>query len=345
MALNTTLPGANTARKVGMVSGTFAVAMGIGFFMQQQDVSASRNSAQSLTPPPDVAVAAVGQLPQVDALPTVVPALQPPETNAQATAPDAPQITPVAADPSVAPEEGASAAPEALAEEVSCEPSMTARVLDAALVELTVAAPCADQMDFTMHHEGMMFSGRTSPAGEATIIAPALSTSAVYIAAFEQGLGAVAEAEVPALAQYDRVVLQWSGEGGFEIHAMEYGANYGEPGHVWQDAPRTASIAATGAGGFLITLGDGRVDAPRFAQVYTFPSSTAPKPAKVALSVEAEVTPSNCATDVEAQTLERHASGGSVKIVDLTLAVPECEAVGDFLVLKNILGDLTLSNG
>ena len=232
----------------------------------------------------------------------------------------------------------------AVAQEPVCDVTMSADVRDAALVELSVEAPCAVSEAFTVHHEGMMFSGMTDADGKATIYAPALNEAALFIAAFDAGLGALAEASVPALADFDRVVLQWKGEGAFEIHAMEYGATYGEAGHVWYDAPRDAASAAQGDGGFLLALGDGRVENPRFAQVYTFPSGNAPQPGSIELSVEAEITAANCESQVEAQTLEAN-RGDSVRIVDLTLAVPACEAVGDFLVLKNLLADLTLQAG
>jgi len=279
-----------------MVVGTFAVAMGIGFFMQQRGAEASFNGE---------AQGAAGSV----------------------------------AGASLA------SAPALLGTPGSCDPAMAVRVLDAALVELSVAAPCVSDAAFTVHHEGMMFSGRTDGAGAATLIAPALAPSAVFIAAFDDGLGAIAEAQVPQVDAFDRVVLQWRGQGGFEIHAMEYGANYGEEGHVWDEAPRTASEAAEGNGGFVMVLGDGRVDVPRFAQVYTFPTGDAPKAGRVALSVEAEITEANCASDIEAQTLERAGASSGLKIVDLTLSVPACEAIGDFLVLKNILSDLTVSCG
>ena len=368
MALKTSGPGAKTPRKAAMAVGTFAVAMGIGFFMQEEVAEASL-TAGAVQPMPDtdikdVAAAAMGTglgagvlqvaTPTPDLAPTTLPktlSIDPDvvETSAPslvgpdaidniASLPMSPELSEVALDSGLA-------ATEKLAlEEPSCEPVLEAQTRDAALVELSVSAPCNSGEAFTLHHEGMMFSAQTDATGAAMIIAPALSEAGLFMASFADGQGVAAEVPVPALADFDRVVLQWSGDAAFEIHAMEFGANYGEPGHVWFDAPRTASSASEGAGGFLMTLGDGRVEDPRFAQVYTFPRSNAPQTGKVALTVEAEVTADNCARQVEAQTLERSGSA-PVKIVDLTLAVPECEAVGDFLVLKNLLTDLTLTSG
>ena len=62
----------------------------------------------------------------------------------------------------------------------------------------------------------------------------------------------------------------------------------------------------------------------------------------VELSVEAEVTQNNCDRDVEAQTIQISA-GGKPLVQDLVLAMPGCDATGDFLVLKNLVNDLKIA--
>ena len=44
--------------------------------------------------------------------------------------------------------------------------------------------------------------------------APRLLKMAVFIAAFDSGEGAVATLSTPEVADYDRAVLQWSGDTG-----------------------------------------------------------------------------------------------------------------------------------
>ena len=61
-----------------------------------------------------------------------------------------------------------------------------------------------------------------------------------------------------------------------------------------------------------------------------------------ALSVETEVSQANCGLEIEAQSLEV-GTQGTVKTQNLTLAVPECDAIGDFLVLNNLLQDLKVA--
>ena len=60
------------------------------------------------------------------------------------------------------------------------------------------------------------------------------------------------------------------------------------------------------------------------------------------MSVEAEITQANCGRDVEAQSIQKTADG-ELKTQDLVLAMPDCNTVGDFLVLKNLLNDLKIA--
>ena len=127
-----------------------------------------------------------------------------------------------------------------------------------------------------------------------------------------------------------------------QIHALEFGSEYGEDGHVWADSARDQSSASLGEGGFLSVLGNPDIDNAYVAEVYTFPTDVAKRSGEVVLSVEAEVTASNCGRDVEAQSLQISA-GGPLKTQDLVLSMPDCNTVGDFLVLKNLLNDLKVA--
>jgi hypothetical protein len=223
-----------------------------------------------------------------------------------------------------------------------CEVAVSAETLAAAMVEVTVKAPCMANTRFSVHHNAMVFTATTDDTGERRLSVPALSETAVFIVNFATGESAVARAEVTALEYYDRAVVQWRGKGGLQLHALEYGAAYGEAGHVWADAPRDMGQAASGAGGFLTRLGDAGVPSPRRAEVYTFPSGTTPRGGRVRLSLEAEVSADNCGQDIAAQTLQK-SLGGRMQARELTLAMPPCDATGDFLVLKNVFDDLNIA--
>ncbi|WP_139196103.1 translocase [Salinihabitans flavidus] len=226
---------------------------------------------------------------------------------------------------------------------LGCPVVLVAEPAPAAMVTLTLSADCLGDERATIHHSGMMFTVVTGQDGSLELTVPALSENAVYIASFANGEGAVAQTRVSSLPYYDRAVLQWRGESGLQLHAMEYGASYGGDGHVWKGAPRDLQSVAEGRGGFITLLGNVEVPDARLAEVYTFPHQQAKRDGTIALRIEAEVIEANCESELVAQIIELH-GGEKPRMRDLTLDVPECAATGDFLVLKNLLEDLTIAS-
>ena len=224
----------------------------------------------------------------------------------------------------------------------ACEAEMTAVPAAGAMVSVTLTAPCHGSERVTFHHNGLMFTDLMQPDGTLQIEVPALVENALVIASFLDGSGAVARAEVSSVPFYERVVLQWRGDAGLQLHAREFDAQYFTDGHIWQGADSDVARATSGEGGFLTALG--RPDAPDalLAEVYTFPSGMTEASGTVALSVEAEIGEGNCNSVVEAQTLELR-QGKDLRAKELTIDVPSCEAIGDFLMLKNIVADLTIA--
>lgn len=224
---------------------------------------------------------------------------------------------------------------------VSCEIAAEGIATKAAMIELTLNAPCLPNERVTVHHRGMMFTETTSAMGTLEATMPALAQNALVIFAFSNGDGAVTQLEVPELRQYNRTAIQWKGDAGFEMHAREFGANYGEDGHVWKDAVRT-SAAVGSSRGVLTRLGNANIAEGLMAEVYTFPTAMSSQFGIVDLSAEAEVTALNCGLEVKAQSLE--VVDGDVIMRDLTLAVPDCDAKGSFLVLNNLVEDLKVAS-
>ena len=224
----------------------------------------------------------------------------------------------------------------------TCRSSMTATSAPLAMVTLALTDPCRPNMRVTFHHEGLMFQVATDATGTVELTVPALSQNALFIADFAEGLGAMASIEVPDLANYDRAALQWRGEAGMQLHALEFGAAYGEPGHVWSDASGSADTTLAGSGGLLTQLGDPSLDPALMAEVYTFPSGQTRRDGTVSLSVEAEVTARNCGREITAEALQI-GRDGVIDGTDVVLTMPGCDAIGEYLVLKNMLEDLKLA--
>lgn len=347
-----------SARRLVTILGTLGCAFGVGYVMQTYATDTRRASA-----PDGVQVASASAVADVaaettmaDAVPEVVtdalPALSadavvvdlpvPPAAPPQpANLPDAPVALAALSDGA-----GAGIAADLPAEEPApafgCEIALRAQPIAAAMVRLSLSAPCLAGERFTLHHNGMMFAQATDDAGAAELTVPALSEAAVFIATFVTGPSAVAQAEVSTLEYYDRAVVQWRGPDGLQIHALEYGADYDDEGHVWSGSDRSMADAARGEGGFVSRLGDPGLLEPMLAEVYTFPSGTALVDGEIRLSLEAEVTEGNCGKDVEAQALQKSGTR-RMQVRELTMAMPGCDAVGDYLVLKNLLDDLTIA--
>lgn len=223
-----------------------------------------------------------------------------------------------------------------------CNISLTAEPRAGAVVGLALSAPCFGDERVTIHHQGMMFTALTDADGQLSVDVPALSENALFVAAFDSGEGVTVRADVPALPFYDRVVLQWKGDAGLQLHAREFGADYFTEGHVWAASAGDLGRTARGEGGFMTVLGDQDAANPLLAEIYSFPIGTARMGGTVALSIEAEVTPANCGTKVEAQTLERHQSS-LTRARELTLDMPDCDDASGFLVLKNLVEDLKIA--
>lgn len=322
--------------------GTLGCALGIGFVMQNseaaekrygpdQDMSAlpipqdyvTKNSASNALLTVEAITLTSGELSSDVALPT---------TDSRITTVSAPRS--VLAEPAM---------PDtAKIKRPGCAITADARPVATAMVELQLDAPCLPNERITVHHNGMIFTETTSATGSLSVQVPALARDAVFVMAFTNGDGAVAQTTVEDLSDFDRVVLQWKGDTGFQIHAREFGADYGTAGHVWSGAPGDMAATVVGTGGMLTRNGDTMAADPLLAEVYTFPKNAAVGSGDVALSVETEISASNCGVEIEAQTLEID-SGGRIKTQNLTLPVPDCDAVGSFLVLNNLLQDLKVA--
>ncbi|MEM5541388.1 hypothetical protein WNY61_01440 [Sulfitobacter sp. AS92] len=310
--------------------GTLACAVGIGFVMQSSNSAQQRyGSAEARHP-----VADNGALLEVEGItltsaafdsPIALPAL-----DNQVIKAAAPQSLPPAPDS------------HSVAITAACDITAEAEAVAAAMVKLTLDAACLPNERLTVHHNGMIFTEVTDDKGQLRVTVPALSEEAVFILAFGNGDGAVAQTSVSELSGFNRIVLQWKGAAGFELHAREFGADYGDAGHVWSGAPRDMTAAVLGEGGFMTRNGDTNTSDPLMAEVYSFPVATAAQEGDVALSVEAEVSEANCGLEIEAQALELRGSD-QVKTQNLTFAVPDCDAVGNFLVLNNLLQDLKVA--
>lgn len=325
-------------RRIVTAGGTLACALGIGYIMQSGD-SATQRYGEPKTEQAGKELSDIGQVVDVEDIKLTSATVLPPALRGRSPEELAAESPiPVALEA----EETEVETTDAMVEP-TCDVVATATPAAAAMVDIFLNAPCFANERLTVLHEGLIFTQTTDNIGKMSVTVPALQEQAVFILAFSNGDGAVVKAQVTSVSFYDRAVLQWKGDSGFQMHAREFGADYGQEGHVWAEAARDAGFAATGQGGFLTSLGDENAPDPMLAEVYTFPSGMITGSGQVDLSVEAEVTAFNCAQEIDAQSIES-TKGGEIITRDITLTVPACDAVGDFLVLNNLLQNLKVAS-
>ncbi len=328
------------SREVATAAGTLACAAGIGFIMQSGDAAEQRYGGSQTA---EISVIQESSATTVDVRDDTLLKVED-ITLTSAETETVSQVVSVIDEPvvlaSVATSILENPTEDAVVPNLNCEIRASGFVKKAAMVEASLSAPCLPNERVTVHHRGMMFSQTTTSDGSLTVTLPALDENAMVIFAFANGDGAVTQVKVPELRQYERTAIQWKSYAGFEMHAREFGANYGDAGHVWNGAARDSNFVKEGLG-FLTSLGDATIAEPLMVEVYSFPKGMSQQSGVVDLSVEAEVTAMNCGQEIEAQSLE--VTEDNVKIRDLTLAVPSCDAKGTFLVLNNLVEDLKVA--
>ena len=327
--------------------GTLAIAVGIGFVMQSSEAAKERyGSAARANVATQSSVIPVGDLLETVAADELIEVQAIELTSANDVAPvSSPQTDPTVqrvaapASDALTPPPVEDTAPQ-IAE---CEMTATATAVPGGLAMLKLDAPCAPNERLTVHHNGLIFAQATDTTGALEVLVPALTEESVFIMAFSNGDGAVAQVSVPDLSNFSRVALQWRGNAGFQLHAREFGAAYGDAGHVWSGGDVAAAGFLSGETGSLMRLGDPELADSLLAEVYTFAAGRTAREGLIDLSVEAEITMDNCGLEVAAQTLEM-SDNGAITTRDLTLAVPGCDAVGDFLVLNNLVTDMKVAS-
>lgn len=217
--------------------------------------------------------------------------------------------------------------------EQNCTFHVTSEARPDAMVQLDVKAPCEPNARVNIHHSGMLFSARLDDAGHLKIDIPALKASGIFIVESDAGQTDVILQPVIGLDLVERVALQWTGHSGFELHAREFGAAYGSEGHIWH--------RNTDGLGRIYQLGDSSLLTPDLVEIYSVPQQDSSGVGDIALTVEAEITALNCNRSISAQLLNLR--GGVLTTRDLVLDMPSCEATGDFLVLNNLVENLTIA--
>lgn len=278
------------------------------------------------------AVAAASVLPQVDlSLPPL------PGVGADALAPSLAQL---AADadgsdtPSALPLD-----PELQAELNACAVWLVVTPTQGAILEASVYAPCDRDARVTLSHAGLSFDTVIGSDGQLMTLIPALREEAQVTLSFADGREQSDSTLVPDLGAVERVALLWQGPATLSLHAYEFGAEYGQPGHVHAGTPLPTEASSRG---HVMALGDPTLIGSTLAQVYSFPRGTSPRQGQVTLEIEIPVTDASCGAPLAVNAIEVHGAT-SVQMRSILLDMPECDGNGGYLVLPGLLPELQIA--
>lgn len=313
-------------RKITLGAATLAVALGAGHLVQSGKHRSAATEVAEATAAEPTGITPLAASAQPD---TITPAPTVTAPAAAARQPTAPVPVPVSLTtdktPSAAPKP---AAPADQAD--ACKATLDVVPGANGMLDLTLLSPCKPGSRVVLRHGGLAVTGKTSSGGALFTALPALDSAGEVLAMFPDGTIARGAAAVD-LSGMRRFAIQWIADDRFALNAYKGGAGYGTPGHIHAGAAGNPDSAT----GWLMPLGDATVDLPMLAEVYTWPA----RAADIAIDLEAQVTETTCERELLGETLESRS--GKVEHSDITLAMPDCTALGDFLVLNNLTTGMT----
>ncbi|TCP61064.1 hypothetical protein EV663_10610 [Rhodovulum bhavnagarense] len=211
-----------------------------------------------------------------------------------------------------------------------CGPHLSAVTIANGDLNLSVAAPCRLHSRLNVKFGPVEFTAMTDHVGAWSATLPPLSEGGLTIA-FEDG--AVLTHHVVARADDMQSVaaLVSPADAGMRLVLHDPGTDEGGASHLEAGTP------PVGLGRFYL-LGAPELAGGRVTQVYAAPVGAPP----ARLSVEVEVTPANCGRDV-AGFAALAAPDGTLRPHPISFAVPGCDALGEYLVLKNLAPSRTLA--
>jgi hypothetical protein len=213
-----------------------------------------------------------------------------------------------------------------------CEVRLSAVAMPAAMATLTINAPCHKNADFVIAHETLRFSGRTESTGRVEIVTPVLVVDAKFEILFENVEVARTAIYAANVSHFDRTILQWRGAEHLQLHVLESGAGIGQSGHVWTGSSHTPEQAILGRHGFVSSHGTRDAGIPFQAEVYSFPARFGQEAVAVSMPVGLMVTDQSCDRMIDLQVIQV-ASGQIRAPTEVSIKLPSCDSVGDFVML------------
>jgi hypothetical protein len=217
--------------------------------------------------------------------------------------------------------------PDLLAEADACAAWLVVTPEPAAMLDLSLFAPCNAGETVTISHGPLRLDNAVGPDGRLVMALPALSAVAEVTLTLGDGRAVTDMTDVPDFGMFPRVIVQWDGPQVLDLHAYAGGATWGEPGHVQAGGPVSA------VSGFVTALPT-RSEAQ--ARIYTFPAGISPQDGLILLEGEVAVTEASCGRRFEAR-VQLVRDDAPVSRRDIRVDMPACDMPDGFVLLPDLL--------
>jgi hypothetical protein len=225
------------------------------------------------------------------------------------------------------------------AELAACSIWVVVTTAAGAMLDTSIYAPCDRGADVRVDHAGLTFDARVGDDGQLMMMVPALIDEATVTVTFADGRSQSDTTFVTDLRQVERVALQWTGPADLSLHAYEFGAQFGEDGHIHAGHPQVPEAEGHG---FLTVLGDPEIVGGHRVQVYSYPSDQTGQAGSVALEIEAPITEASCGKPLLAESIEM-SGAAAARSRTIRLDMPACDGSGGYVVLPGVLPDLQIA--
>ncbi len=163
-----------------------------------------------------------------------------------------------------------------LAQAVCGEPEIAVTPLAGGRTQFSISDPCRAGQSVTFKYVGVPFERKVGVDGRLDFLLDCFAgdSSPVEIA-FQDGSIFSRNAEARDMGRVSKISVLWAANVNLDIHAFEYAASFGKPGHVWAASPSSPEDARSlarseGRGrGFMSHVSDGG-NAGSHLEVYTF---------------------------------------------------------------------------
>lgn len=187
------------------------------------------------------------------------------------------------------------AAPSAAIAVATCPPaSIETTPLPAGLMRVTIASPCRKQEKVRMLYAGIEWVYAIGGDGVLTAqIDCVVGEDFPLDIVFADGSRVSLKVQALDLARVTKIAVLWRAPVNLDLHAFEYAAKPGSPGHVWTGATPSAEEAeattrGTKRGRGVITTASNGTEAGTKLEVYTFWRSPEQKSGVVAMALDYE---------------------------------------------------------